>query len=169
MRNVSKIRQHVHDLRVKANATIEEYKKFRASLKSTGNNRNEVEKVDKAIADVSGIIARANESLQGANSCFSAIMRVACCLWNVDSGGEWNHKSVKARLDEHGKNCTEAHNISIILNNSAENVGTMDLTKWKNKTLNVLEETYKVIKSDTSRHHWSARDDDKRLWTSRAQ
>ncbi|KAH8616157.1 hypothetical protein ERJ75_000508100 [Trypanosoma vivax] len=169
MRNVSKIRQHVHDLRVKANATIEEYKKFRASLKSTGNNRNEVENVDKAIADVSGIIARANESLQGPSLCFSAIMRVACCLWNVDSGGEWNHKSVKARSDEHGKKCTEAHNISIILNNSAENVGTMDLTKWKNKTLSVPEETHKVIESDTSRHHWSARDDDKRLWTSRAQ
>ncbi|KAH8619350.1 hypothetical protein ERJ75_000179000 [Trypanosoma vivax] len=159
--------QRAHRIRSQARVAIEEYKSVLASLKSTGGNEEWVQTVNQAIADVNKSIALANDSELNANKAakeaeasltssaysFSAIMRVACYLWNVSPDGVWNYTNVKTKLDQYGTDCTGNHNISKTLDNYAQNMENVDLAQWKNYTLQVLQETYDEIALNKTKYH----------------
>ncbi|CCD19579.1 hypothetical protein, conserved in T. vivax, partial [Trypanosoma vivax Y486] len=168
MKNVSEIMQRARDMRSRAENEAIKYEKLRASLVSSGTNE-QLTIINQSIAAVSEAITQINESEQRANEatkeaeesikssayCFSAIMRVAHYLWYVSSDGTWNYTSVKAIFDAHSSvGCEEKYNIMKTLNNTG-NIDTMDLTEWKNKTLQVLNKTYNGIKLNTKKYHWS--------------
>ncbi|CCD18595.1 hypothetical protein, conserved in T. vivax, partial [Trypanosoma vivax Y486] len=166
-KNVSEAMQRAHRIRSQARVAIEEYKSVLASLKSTGGNEEWVQTVNQAISDVNKSIALANDSELNANKAakeaeasltssaysFSAIMRVACYLWNVSPDGVWNYTNVKTKLDQYGTDCTGNHNISKTLDNYAQNMENVDLAQWKNYTLQVLQETYDEIALNKTKYH----------------
>ncbi|CCD21789.1 hypothetical protein TRVL_07762 [Trypanosoma vivax] len=177
MRNVSVITQQALDLRKKAHIAINKYKKLRASLSSSGNNKAEIALIDGAITAASEAVAQTNESELKAKHAaseaeasetastnyFNAVMRVARLVWRLSADGKWNYEKVKEQLDKCGNGCKKESNISETLDSNTANIDSMNLTQWKNKTLEVLQKTYKVIVSNKCNYSLILTKDDEKV------
>ncbi|CCD19401.1 hypothetical protein ERJ75_001203900 [Trypanosoma vivax] len=166
-KNASEVTRRAHDVQGRAEVAIVEYKKVRALLNSVDNSKAEIRLIDEAIADANGSIVEAKESeMKAANAikaaeqsvatskdCFDAVMRVAHFVWGASADGVWNYTSVKEKLDRYGKNCEKEYNISKKLSDYAENMENMNLTEWKDKALQLLQETYDNLMMSGCRYH----------------
>ncbi|KAG8340149.1 hypothetical protein TRVL_09026 [Trypanosoma vivax] len=88
-------------------------------------------------------------------------MRVCNWLWRVSFIGSWDYTSVKATLDRHSVVCDEKYNISKVLDNNTGNIDSVNLTEWKNKTLDILQKTYNGVELNRCDYHPTLWNDNK--------
>ncbi|CCD18328.1 hypothetical protein, conserved in T. vivax, partial [Trypanosoma vivax Y486] len=174
MQNVSQIVRLARGQQEKAYNAILDYQKFRESL-DVAVNEKEIELINRAIQEANKSAAqtkecqliaerameKANESKAASINYFDAVMRVAYFLWRVDPQGKWNYINVKTVLYRHGVGCEKEYNISKILDDNTGDIDSMNLTKWKNKTLDALQKTYDDMMINACRYHPNVRDDEK--------
>ncbi|CCD20988.1 hypothetical protein ERJ75_000075700 [Trypanosoma vivax] len=174
MKNVSEIMLRARNIKAKAENLMTKYEKLLASL-YPADYKEELAIIDQAIVDVNKSIGRANESelisknaLKAAEDsfgsstiCFNAIMRAAHVMWKSGINGKWNYTSVKATLDKHSVDCDEKYNISKILDSSTGDIDSVNLTEWKNKTLDILQKTYNRVELNKCDYHSTLWNDNK--------